>query len=32
MEVCRPMPFVSEDKPRVTGIIKRSLTGLFGKS
>lgn len=32
MEVCRPMPFVNEDKPRVTGIIKRSLTGLFGKS
>lgn len=32
MEVCRPMPFVHEDKPRVTGIIKRSLTGLFGKS
>ncbi len=32
MEVCRPMPFVHEEKPRVTGIIKRSLTGLFGKS
>ncbi len=32
MEVCRPMPFMNEDKPRVTGIIKRSLTGLFGKS
>lgn len=32
MEVCRPMPFVHEEKPRVTGIIKRSLTGLFGKA
>jgi putative membrane protein len=32
MEVCRPMPFVHEDKPRVTALIKRSLTGFFGKS
>nr|WP_323780974.1 TIGR01620 family protein [Amylibacter sp.] len=30
MEVCRPMPFQVEPKPRVTNIIKRSLTGLFG--
>ncbi|MBR9863456.1 MAG: TIGR01620 family protein [Rhodobacteraceae bacterium] len=30
IEVCRPMPFQVEPKPRVTNIIKRSLTGLFG--
>ena len=30
MEVCRPLPFTHERPPRVTGIIQRSLTGLFG--
>lgn len=30
MEVCRPMPFVAAKKPRVTALIKRALTGLFG--
>lgn len=30
MEVCRPMPFGAGRKPRVTGILRRALTGLFG--
>lgn len=29
MEVCRPLPFTIEQKPRVTNLVKRSLTGLF---
>lgn len=29
MEVCRPLPYLQEDPPSVTGIIKRALTGLF---
>lgn len=29
MEVCRPMPFNSQPRPRVTQVIKRALTGLF---
>lgn len=29
MEVCRPMPFDAVKKPRVTGVVKRALTGLF---
>ncbi len=32
MEVCRPMPFVSAEKPRVTAIIRRALTGLFDRA
>lgn len=32
MEVCRPMPFVSAEKPRVTTIIRRALTGLFDRA
>ncbi|SLN43720.1 YcjF family protein [Pseudooctadecabacter jejudonensis] len=32
MEVCRPLPFVAQPKPRVTSLIKRSLTGLFGST
>ena len=32
MEVCRPLPFVTERKPRVTSLVQRSLTGLFGRS
>ena len=32
MEVCRPMPFVALPRPRVTSLIKRALTGLFGNS
>ncbi|SIS67428.1 YcjF family protein [Phaeovulum vinaykumarii] len=31
MEVCRPMPFVALDRPRVSNIVSRALTGLFGK-
>ncbi|MBL4805982.1 MAG: TIGR01620 family protein [Rhodobacteraceae bacterium] len=32
MEVCRPMPFVALKKPRVSGIIKAALVGMFGKT
>jgi putative membrane protein len=32
MEVCRPLPFMAERKPRVTSLVQRSLTGLFGRS
>lgn len=31
MEVCRPMAFVAEKRPKVRDIIKRSLGGLFGQ-
>ena len=31
MEVCRPLPFSDRKRPRVSGIIGRALTGLFGK-
>ena len=31
MEVCRPMPFTKSRRPSVSGIVKRALTGLFGK-
>ena len=30
IEVCRPMPFVAQDRPRVSGLVRRALTGLFG--
>lgn len=29
MEVCRPMPFLQEERPTVTGILQRAATGLF---
>ncbi|MCL4143953.1 UNVERIFIED_CONTAM: hypothetical protein GTU68_044494 [Idotea baltica] len=32
MEVCRPLPFSPENRPRVRKIITNSLGGLFGKS
>ncbi len=32
IEVCRPLPFVSERKPSVSKIIKGALTGLFVKA
>ncbi|NNE89509.1 MAG: TIGR01620 family protein [Silicimonas sp.] len=32
MEVCRPLPFSSGNKPRVTGVIRRALTGLFDRT
>jgi putative membrane protein len=31
MEVCRPLPFVALDRPKVSNIIGRALTGLFQK-
>lgn len=31
MEVCRPMPFVALPKPKVTNLVSRALTGLFGQ-
>ncbi|MGR3549127.1 YcjF family protein [Pseudooceanicola sp.] len=30
MEVCRPMPFGAGRRPRVTSVLRRALTGLFG--
>ncbi|WP_204113357.1 YcjF family protein [Shimia biformata] len=32
MDVCRPMAFSPSRRPKVTAIIKRSLTGLFGSA
>ncbi len=32
MEVCRPMPFEALKKPRVGGVVKAALAGMFGKS
>lgn len=32
IEVCRPLPFVAEKRPSVSGLISRALTGLFSKS
>jgi putative membrane protein len=32
MEVCRPLPFRAAPRPRVTTLLQRALTGLFGKS
>lgn len=32
MEVCRPLPFSDGRKPRVTGVIRRALTGLFDRT
>jgi putative membrane protein len=30
MEVCRPMPFTKSRRPKVTRVLQRALTGLFG--
>ncbi|GIT89809.1 hypothetical protein JANAI62_07070 [Jannaschia pagri] len=30
MEVCRPLPFTHERPPRITALVQRALTGLFG--
>ena len=30
MEVCRPMPFLSQPRPRVGNLVSRGLAGLFG--
>jgi putative membrane protein len=32
MEVCRPLPFRTLQRPRVTRLVQRALTGLFDKS
>lgn len=32
LEVCRPLPYHATSRPSVTAIVKRALTGLFGKS
>jgi putative membrane protein len=31
LEVCRPLPYHATTRPSVTGIVKRSLTGMFSK-
>lgn len=31
IEVCRPLPFLRERRPSVTGLVRRALTGLFGQ-
>ncbi|CTQ49853.1 YcjF family protein [Jannaschia donghaensis] len=31
MEVCRPLPFTHEKPPRITALVQRALTGLFGR-
>lgn len=31
MDVCRPLPFAALDRPKVSNIIGRALTGLFGR-
>lgn len=31
IEVCRPLPFVALPKPKVTSLVQRALTGLFGR-
>ena len=30
IDVCRPMPFVALPRPKVSGVIKNAMTGLFG--
>jgi putative membrane protein len=30
IEVCRPLPFVAQSRPSVSGVVGRALTGLFG--
>lgn len=32
IEVCRPLPFQASKRPSVTALVRRALTGLFGKS
>jgi len=31
MEVCRPLPFARLSRPSVSGLVRRALTGLFGR-
>ncbi|MEL7345442.1 MAG: TIGR01620 family protein [Pseudomonadota bacterium] len=30
IEVCRPLPFLVADRPRITALVRRALAGLFG--
>lgn len=32
MEVCRPLPFAPDRRPRVTSVVRRALTGLFDRA
>ncbi|EPX80661.1 YcjF family protein [Litoreibacter arenae] len=32
MDVCRPLPYGTQDRPSVTGLVRRALTGLFPTS
>lgn len=32
MEVCRPLPFMAQPRPKVTNLLTRGLSGLFGSS
>ena len=32
IEVCRPLPFVTRERPRVSLLVQRALTGLFDRS
>ena len=32
MEVCRPLPFSNRQRPSITGLVRRALTGLFDRS
>lgn len=32
IEVCRPLPFIQARRPSVSGMVRRSLTGLFGSA
>jgi putative membrane protein len=32
IEVCRPLPFVALPRPKVTSLVQRALTGLFGRA
>lgn len=32
LEVCRPLPFTSVQRPSVTALVRRALTGMFGRS
>lgn len=31
IEVCRPLPYHAAERPSVTGLVRRALTGLFGQ-
>lgn len=31
IEVCRPLPFIQQRRPSVSGMVKRALAGLFGQ-